>query len=85
MKTYYDIEVDFGPGARIEVVGEGQDGHYEWRLIREGSQTVETTLGYGSPEIALRDGLCFVYGLPTDDLEFAVNGKHVLTMQRTLG
>ena len=67
-KTYYDIEVDAGQGARIEVVGEGQDGWYEWRLVRDGREPVETEAGYGSPEVALRDALCFVYGIPTERL-----------------
>jgi len=72
IQTYHRIEtgqVLGTPDPVIEVYGDGSMGWYEWRLTWQDERPpVETEGGYGSPEVALRDALCFVYGLPTEEL-----------------
>ena len=71
IQIYHRIETGLKlgtPDPIIEVYGDGSMGWYEWRLVRDGREPVETEAGYGSPEVALRDALCFVYGLPTENL-----------------
>ena len=56
------------PDPIIEVYGDGPNGWYEWRIMREGKIEHDTLeRGYGDPDIALRDALCYVYG-PPDEL-----------------
>ena len=50
--------------ARIEVYGDPSNGWYEWRIVENGAVRRDTGrdnggrgLGYGVPEIALRDAL----------------------------
>ena len=61
----YDVPVDAGPDSRIVVYGDGEMGWYAWQL-RRGGQVVQDDpdAGYGSPEVALRDALIEVYGMP---------------------
>ena len=70
MKTYYRIETGMQNDPTIEVYGDGENGWYEWRLTWPDNRVpVETDdAGYGSPEVALRDALCFVYGRPMEGL-----------------
>ena len=68
-KTYHSIPIDAGSDARIEVYGDGSMGWYEWRLMKRGQIEHDTRqAGYGNPDVALRDALCYVYG-PPDELE----------------
>jgi hypothetical protein len=60
----YRINYPYSPTARIEVYGEGDMGWYEWRVLDKGAVLRDTGrdnngsgIGYGSPEIALRDAL----------------------------
>ena len=61
----FDVPVDAGPDSRIVVYGDGEMGWYAWQL-RRGGQVVQDDpdAGYGSPEVALRDALIEVYGMP---------------------
>ncbi len=61
----YDVPVDAGPDSRLVVYGDGSMGWYAWQL-RRGGQVVQDDpdAGYGSPEVALRDALIEVYGMP---------------------
>lgn len=55
VKLYFSIPVDTG---FVDVVGDGANGSYEFVIRREdGSIENLSDVGYGSPEIALRDGL----------------------------
>lgn len=71
MKTIiYTVNHPFITEGRIEVYGEADMGWYEWRIIDKGAVSHDTAregngqgLGYGSPEIALRDALV----VATDD------------------
>ena len=71
MKTYYRIETGQVLGTQdpvIEVYGDGANGWYEWRLTSDGKIEHDTReAGYGNPDVALRDALCYVYG-PPDEL-----------------
>lgn len=60
----YRIEHPYTTGAQIEVYGEADMGWYEWRVIEKGAVRRDTGrdhggqgMGYGIPEIALRDAL----------------------------
>ena len=67
MMIYYSISVD--SDAKIEVYGDGANGWYEWRIMRDGRIEHDTReSGYGNPDIALRDALIHVYG-PPEELE----------------
>jgi len=61
----YDVPVDAGPDSRIVVYGDPSMGWYAYQL-RRGGQVVQDDpdAGYGSPEVALRDALIEVYGMP---------------------
>ncbi|MAS53780.1 MAG: hypothetical protein CMJ44_03975 [Pimelobacter sp.] len=60
----YRIAHPYTTGAQIEVYGETDMGWYEWRVIESGAVRRDTGrensgqgMGYGIPEIALRDAL----------------------------
>ena len=69
-KILYRIETGLKLGTQdpvIEVYGLPEDGWYEWRIMRDGQIEHDTRqAGYGNPDIALRDALIHVYGLPRD-------------------
>jgi len=71
-KILYRIETGMrlgSPDPVIEVYGDGSMGSYEWRLMKRGQVEHDTRdMGYGNPDIALRDALLYVYG-PPDELE----------------
>ena len=65
IQIHHSIPVDAGRDAKIEVYGDGSMGSYEWRLMKRGQIEHDTReAGYGNPDIALRDALCYVYGPP---------------------
>ena len=69
-EVYHRIETGMrlgSPDPIIEVYGDGANGWYEWRLMKRGQIEHDTRdMGYGSPEVALRDALCYVYGPPSE-------------------
>ena len=71
IQIYHRIETGLKlgtPDPIIEVYGDGSMGWYEWRLTSDGKIEHDTLeRGYGDPDIALRDALCYVYG-PPDEL-----------------
>lgn len=50
---------------RIDVVGDPDNAAYEWVIVRQGRVFDHSDAGYGSPEVALRDGLLSYLGPPT--------------------
>ena len=86
-QVYHRIETGMrlgSPDPVIEVYGDGSMGWYEWRLVRDGREPIETEAGYGSPEVALRDALCFVYGLPTEELSLKAKPADALAEYQQL-
>ena len=67
-EVYHRIETGLTLGTQdpvIEVYGDGSMGWYEWRLIKRGQIEHDTRdMGYGNPDVALRDALIHVYGPP---------------------
>ncbi len=63
LKVLHDLDV--GDGVRVKVIGDPENGAYEWCIEREGGLTFSDS-GYGLPEIALRDGLTVWYGDSVD-------------------
>lgn len=55
--------IEMSDGYSVEVVGNPEDGSYEWVLFREG-KLEHSDCGYGDSDIALRDGLIAMHGLP---------------------
>jgi hypothetical protein len=53
--TYHRIEVD--ADTFVEVVGDGPNASYEWQIRKGQRIEAHSDLGYGIPEVALRDGL----------------------------
>lgn len=49
---------------RVLVVGDPDNGCYEWALEKNSAIQLHSDVAYGSPEVALRDGLIAFYGLP---------------------
>lgn len=72
-KTLHSVSVDMT--RTLDVVGDPNNGSYEW-LIRNGEKTVEahSNCGYGSPDIALRDGLIYYHGVPTEQPIYVSRG-----------
>lgn len=48
----------------VEVVGDPENACYEWVIRRGASVEKHSDVGYGSSDIALRDGLIAYHGLP---------------------
>lgn len=49
----------------VQVVGEPENGVYEWVINDQDNDTRRfSDVGYGSPAVALRDGLIAALGLP---------------------
>lgn len=66
-------ELDLGDGYFVRVIGDPDNGAYEWCISRPesakiyGKPTFEhSDDGYGQPEIALRDGLIAYFGMPDE-------------------
>lgn len=65
-------------GQMLLVVGDPDNGAYEWVLLDyAGNLKNHSNVGYGSSEIALRDGLIEVHGLPVVPKKcYVVSLKH---------
>ena len=50
-------------GCSIRVIGNPDNGAYEWLVEREG-RLEHSDCGYGDSDIALRDGLIVLHGIP---------------------
>ena len=64
LTTYHKVEVDFVNS--VQVVGNGENGAYEWAIFKSEILERHSNRGYGSAEVALRDGLIACLGLPTE-------------------
>jgi hypothetical protein len=65
-------EIEVGDGYFVRVVGDADNGCYEWCIERphqtpftKRSAIEFSDVGYGESAVALRDGLIAYYGLPT--------------------
>lgn len=56
--------VSVGLDGRVGVVGDPDNAAYEWVVVSADSVLNHSNCAYGSPEIALRDGLIAALGLP---------------------
>jgi hypothetical protein len=69
-EVLYSLKVGMSEDC-VEVVGDPDNGCYEW-IIRTLEGVLEhSDCGYGMPSVALRDGLIAYYGLPEDPIEVA--------------
>jgi hypothetical protein len=57
--------LDVDHDIRILVIGDPDNGAYEWAIERSGNIERHSDAGYGIADVALRDGLIAYYGLPT--------------------
>lgn len=48
----------------VDVVGDPDNAAYEWLIVRNGKPCEHSDVAYGSPEVALRDGLIAYLGMP---------------------
>jgi hypothetical protein len=46
----------------VDVVGDPDNAAYEWVILRNGQPAEHSDCAYGSPEVALRDGLIAYLG-----------------------
>lgn len=53
-------------GYSVRVVGNPDNASYEW-VIERGGKLFHSDCGYGDSDIALRDGLIAMHGLPNDN------------------
>ena len=63
----FDIDAD--ESDHILVVGDPDNGGYEWCIERDGKVDAHSDKGYGIATIALRDGLIAYYGLPPTEVD----------------
>jgi hypothetical protein len=59
----HSIEVGMSD-SYVEVVGDPDNGSYEWIIRKPEGITEHSDCGYGITSVALRDGLIAYYGLP---------------------
>lgn len=78
--------VPIGVDSQVLVIGEPENGAYEWAVssCTDGRITQRSDDGYGSPEVALRDGLIAVLGLPSPAAAEAGDGSAVDRMRKAL-
>lgn len=62
VKTLFTVSLD-DIEHELYVIGDPGSAAYEW-VIRRDDQWEHSDAGYGTPAIALRDGLIAYYGLP---------------------
>ena len=65
-------ELEIGDGIRLLVIGDGSMGAYEWAIERAEYIEEHSDAAYGIVDIALRDGLIEVYGLPPAGRRFLI-------------
>lgn len=58
------LSISCGMVDSVDVVGDPEMGSYEWIIMRNGKSAEHSDCGYGSPEVALRDGLIAYCGMP---------------------
>jgi len=56
--------VECGMYDAVLVVGDPENAAYEWVVMKGGVVDAHSDSAYGSPEIALRDGLIHLLGMP---------------------
>lgn len=61
--TSVDVDMD----AEVVIVGQPENGAYEWVIVNHGQVRSHSDCGYGMKSIALRDGLIAFHGNPRDE------------------
>ena len=61
-KVLMSIDVDMD--AEVLIVGQPENGAYEWVIVNHGKVEQHSVCGYGQKSIALRDGLIAYHGSP---------------------
>jgi hypothetical protein len=56
------LSIDVDLDAEVLVVGQPQNGAYEWIIVNHGEVEKHSDCGYGQRSIALRDGLIAFHG-----------------------
>lgn len=56
------MSVDVDMDAEVVIVGQPQNGAYEWVIVNHGKVESHSDCGYGQRSIALRDGLIAYHG-----------------------
>ena len=54
-------------GYSVRVIGNPDNGSYEW-VVEQAGKLSHSDCGYGDPDVALRDGLIAMHGLPRHEL-----------------
>lgn len=57
------MSVDVDMDAELLIVGQPENGAYEWVIVNHGKIEKHSDCGYGQVSIALRDGLIAYHGL----------------------
>jgi hypothetical protein len=57
------MSVDVDMDAELLIVGQPQNGSYEWVIVNHGAVERHSDCGYGMRSIALRDGLIAYHGM----------------------
>jgi hypothetical protein len=57
------MSVDVDMYAEVLVVGQPENGAYEWVIVNHGKVERHSDCGYGMPSIAMRDGLIAYHGV----------------------
>lgn len=63
--TSVDVDMD----AEVVIVGQPENGAYEWVIVNHGKVEKHSDCGYGQKSIALRDGLIAFHGNPRDEAQ----------------
>lgn len=58
------VSVDIDIDAELHIVGQPENGAYEWVVVNHGNVERHSDCRYGQISIALRDGLIAFHGLP---------------------
>jgi hypothetical protein len=56
------MSVDVDMDAELLIVGQPENGAYEWVIVNHGAVERHSDCGYGQKSIALRDGLIAFHG-----------------------
>lgn len=58
------MTIDVDMDADLLIVGQPENGAYEWVIVSHGKVEKHSDCGYGQVSIALRDGLIAYHGMP---------------------
>lgn len=67
--------LDVDDDVRVIVVGDPNNGSYDWGIERRGLVEQHSDVGYGIADVALRDGLIAYYGPPKSPQSAMARGE----------